>query len=485
MRIVSRPTALLVVLYSALALLAIGCAVNPVTGKRELSLIPESQEIQMGRDADREIVATMGLYPDEAVQAYVGGLGRKLAASSERPNLPWTFRVVDDPVVNAFALPGGFVYVTRGLMTHLNSEAELVAVLGHEVGHVTAKHGVAQASRAQIAQIGLGVGSLLKPGLDELAGIASQGIGLLFLKFGRDDERQADDIGFRYLVRSGYDPRPMAEVFDTLARVSAAQGGGRVPSWMSTHPAPENRRAWADGKIAASGIDPSRAVVGRDPYLDRVSGMTFGNDPRQGFFKGDTFHHPAFAFRIDFPPGWKTQNRTDAVDAGSPGQDAAVRLSMAAADSPQAALEAFLNQKGIQAGSSWQGDVHGLQAAAREFQTTSGQTKVDGVASFVKLDSRVFQIVGFATETGWRDQGSAIRASLASFQRLTDPKILAVRPWKVEIVTTKEAMTLQQFAAKYPGPAPVATVALVNHLDAAARVPAGTKLKRIVGEPLP
>ena len=146
-----RPGRTAAAILSILALFIGACAVNPVTGKKELSLVPESQEIQIGRESDQQVVAQMGLYKNEATQAYVSQLGKKLAAHSERPNLPWTFRVVDDPVVNAFALPGGFVYVTRGLMTHLNSEAELVSVLGHEIGHVTAKHGVNQMSKQQVA----------------------------------------------------------------------------------------------------------------------------------------------------------------------------------------------------------------------------------------------------------------------------------------------------------------------------------------------
>jgi len=217
------------------------CMTNPATGKKQISLVGEGQEVEIGRQADQQVVAQIGLYQDQKVQDYVSALGKKLAAASERPNLPWSFKVVDDPAVNAFALPGGFIYVTRGLMTHLQSEAELVAVMGHEIGHVTARHGADQMTKSQLANIGLGVGAILS-GHEELVGLASQGLGLLFLKYGRDDERQADDLGLRYLVHAGYDPRPMGDVFDTLERVSASEGGGKVPTWLSTHPAPGDRR---------------------------------------------------------------------------------------------------------------------------------------------------------------------------------------------------------------------------------------------------
>ena len=478
-----RPARALSAVILATALIA--CAINPVTHKSELSLISEDQEIEMGRQSDKEVVATMGLYDDPRAQAYVATLGKKLAAKSERPNLPWTFRVIDDPVVNAFAIPGGFVYVTRGLMTHLNSEAELAAVMGHEIGHVTAKHSVSQMSRAQLAQLGLGIGSVLDPRVGQAAGILSQGVGLLFLKFGRDDERQADDIGLRYMVNAGYDPRPMADVFDMLGRVSASQSGGRVPNWLSTHPAPEDRRAWAAAKIAALGIDPSKTTLGREPYLAVVDGMAFGQNPRQGYFKGDAFVHPELRFRIDFPAGWSKVNGADSVSAGNPDQNAIIRLRLAQAATPDAAADAYFREaQGVQANGAVRDDANGLHAVRREFAAPSAQTPVVGVARFVELDGKVYSIVGFGTDAGWRAQRGAITRSQASFQRLTDPAVLGVQPWRIAVVTTTQALTPEQFAAQYPGPAPAAELALINHLDASGRIPAGPA-KRIVGEKLP
>ncbi|PYQ59288.1 MAG: peptidase M48, partial [Acidobacteria bacterium] len=161
----------------AVALLAVwGCSTNPATGKPQLALISEQQEIQLGRDYDQQIQRLLGVYPDPRLQEYVDRIGQKLAAGSERPDLAWTFRVVDDPVVNAFALPGGHVYVTRGLMTHLTSEAQLAAVLGHEIGHVTARHSVTQMSKQRLAQIGVLAGALISP---TLAGVAAHGLDVL------------------------------------------------------------------------------------------------------------------------------------------------------------------------------------------------------------------------------------------------------------------------------------------------------------------
>ena len=188
------------------ALLA-GCARNPATGKNELMLVSESQEIAMGQQADSQVIASIGLYPDPALQSYVLDIGKKLAATSERPNLPWSFRVVDDPAVNAFAIPGGFVYVTRGLLTHVTNEAQLATVMGHEIGHVTARHTAHEMSREELANVGLVVGSIASSAIAKYAGLASQAMGLMFLKFSRENENTADALGVRYSSRAGYDSR--------------------------------------------------------------------------------------------------------------------------------------------------------------------------------------------------------------------------------------------------------------------------------------
>src|SRR6266550_4084593 len=201
MRQLARPRTL--VRSLCLALLA-ACATNPATGRRQVMLVSEAQEIEMGREADREVGSSIGLYPADGVQAYVAGLGRALAAGSERPSLPWSFHVVDDASVNAFALPGGFVYVTRGLMTHLDSEAELASVMGHEIGHVTARHAASQITKSQLATLGLVAGMIVRPELARFGELAQAGMSLLFLKFDRNAERQADDLGLRYMTRQAY-----------------------------------------------------------------------------------------------------------------------------------------------------------------------------------------------------------------------------------------------------------------------------------------
>jgi predicted Zn-dependent protease len=468
----------------ALAWIAAGCATNPATGQKQFSLISEGQEIQMGLENDTAVVNSMGLDPDSARQRYVRDLGMRLARVSERPNLPWTFRVIDDPVVNAFAIPGGHIYVTRGIMAHLNNEAELASVIGHEIGHVTARHSVTQMSQQQLAQLGLVVGVALKPGLARYAGIAVQGLQLLFLKYSRDDESQADQLGLRYMRRGGYDVNRMPDVFTLLDRVSQASGGGRVPDWLSTHPNPVNRRGAIEHAIAALPPDSLGKVVNRDGYLRQVDGMVFGENPRDGYFHGSEFLQPDLRIRFTFPAGWTTQNQRQAVLAVSPQQDAMEQLSLSDQTTPDAAAQAFFSQQGVR-GAPGRGSIHGFTAAGGAFSAlTQDSTLLSGRVVFVSCDGRVYQLLAYAPQARWAAYADAANGSLGSFDRLTDPAILNVQAWRVQVVTLTQSATVAEFAQRYPGPVPVATTALVNNVDPDSRMGAGL-VKRIVGQPLP
>jgi predicted Zn-dependent protease len=475
---------------AALALLALtasSCSTNPATGKKQIAFIGEEQEISMGREADQQIVQSLGLYDDQSAQAYVSRLGKELAAKSERPNLPWTFRVVDDPVVNAFALPGGFIYVTRGLMTHLTSEAELASVIGHEIGHVTGRHSVEQMSKAQLAQIGLIAGMVLKPELAQFGDLAQTGLGLLFLKYGRDDEREADDLGLRYMAREQFDPREMVGVFEVLKRVSEAEGNGRIPGWMSTHPTPENRIGRISEQVAK--LDPAsyaNARVNRESYLRELDGMPFGQNPREGYFVGNRFIQPELGFEIRFPQGWKTSNQKASVGAMSPREDAVVVLTLSDQRSPQAAAQQFFSQQGIVQGQSLRADLGGLPAVANVFGVQRGQAgDLQGVVAFVEHQDKVYQVLGYTLADRWGSYSNALSSALATFERVTDRRLLDVQPSRLDVVSIPSAMTLEEFNRRYPSTVDLRTIAIINQADTNTRFSAGTELKRIVGGELP
>ncbi|MFQ5766723.1 MAG: M48 family metalloprotease [Acidobacteriota bacterium] len=344
-----------------LSLCLTACAVNPATGRRQLSLIGQQEEISMGQDADRHLAASLGLVKNRPLNDTVRRVGQTLAAHSERPGLPWTFRVVDDPVVNAFALPGGFIYVTRGILAHLASEAELAGVLGHEIGHVTSRHSVHQLSKARLAGVGLGLGRIFKPGLKKYDDLTQMGMGLLFLKYGRDDERQADDLGLKYMVRAGYSPASMVAVFKMLDQVSAS-GGGSTPAWLSTHPSPGDRLNRIQAEVAALKVKPDQGRTGGPEYLSLLDGLVYGENPRHGFFRGDTFYQPEMKFVFQFPSGWKHANQPGRVVAAAPAGGAQVEITLSKEPTPATAAAGFFASGKIRRGAAWKSRIHGRPA---------------------------------------------------------------------------------------------------------------------------
>jgi predicted Zn-dependent protease len=464
-------------LPAAMAAVLVTCATNPVTGRREFSLISESQEISMGQEAAKEVSAMIPPVADNALQQYVSGLGMQLARNSERPNLPWSFAVIDDPQVNAFALPGGPIFITRGILSHMNSEAQLVSVLGHEIGHITAKHSVQQMSQAQLAQIGLIAAVIVKPGLAQFGDLASQGLGLLFLKFGRDDETQADDLGFRYMTTANYSPTEMAEMFRTLERLGGG-GEGRVPEWLSTHPDPGNRVQKTLDRTAATTL-PANLKVERDAFLQRTEGLVFGPNPREGFFRQTQFLHPDLKFQLDFPSGWQTQNQATAVAAISPQQDALVVLALAGTAAPNQALSEFMNQQGVQNQGASSSSINGLPAATGTFTAQTQDGVLAGNVAFVSLDGRTFRLLAYTPQQRFGAYRGVFSQSLGSFRRLTDPAALNVQPVRVHLVRLPRAMTITEFHQAYPSTIPIAQVALINGVQESTTLPAGTLVKRV------
>jgi predicted Zn-dependent protease len=466
---------------TGLAGLAGSCATNPVSGKKQFVLMSEAQEIALGREADKDVVESIGLYPDEALQRYIQDLGAPLAAASERPQLPWTFRVVDDPSVNAFAIPGGFIYVTRGIMAHLNSEAELVAVLGHEIGHVTARHGVSQMSKQLAASAALTIATIASEKVARFGGLAQIGLGLIFLKYSRSDESQADALGFKYMLGGGYDPREMADVFRTLEGVTNEAGGGRLPQWLASHPHPENRETWATRAAASLDRDLSGLTVNRATYLQRLEGLMFGENPREGFFEGTLFRHPDLAFRIAFPPRWKTSNEKRAVGAVSPEEDALVVLELSSARTARAAAREFFSQEGVEQGEPWRRDIGGFPAVSSTFRVADEEGTLEGIVAFVEYNGKVYQLAGYASEATWSARSRVVSQSIGSFARETDPAALDVQPKRLSLVQLRQPATLDALVRAYPSTVSPAVVALINGFAPSGEVPAGEFFKRVVG----
>jgi len=458
----------------------VACATNPVTGKRELSLISEAQEIQMGREASQADLKRVGETASPDAQALVRTIGKQIAANSERPALPWEFHLLDDAAVNAFAYPGGFIFVTRGLMTHLNSEAELAQVIGHEVGHVTAKHSVSSMSKQQVTQIGLVAGSVLSDRVARYGNVLGTGAGLLFLKFGRDDEIQADELGFRYALAQRYDVREAEKVFSTLARLSG-EGGARVPEWASTHPDPGNRAQLAHQKAAALPADAlANTKVNRNEFLRMLDGMMFGDNPRLGYFRGTRFLHPDLRFEVTMPTGWKSVNLPEAVVSQSDDETAQLQL-MLGQGSPAQVLQQFLGQEGITVTQRGQTTINGLPAVTAAFDGQTEGGVIKGLTVALQYDNATYLMVGLMTEAGAQKHSGVINGTMRSFRALTDASLINVKGATVQLVTLPDAMTGQAFTQRYPSSVPADEIYIINGIQAGTNLPRGLVMKRVVG----
>jgi predicted Zn-dependent protease len=308
----------------ALGLFGLACATNPVTGKKEISLVSESQEAEVGKQALAATEAEFGYYDDATWNSKVSYDRSEARVGLAPAGLPWQFHVIDDPTVNAFAAPGGYIFITRGILAHLNSEAQLAGVLGHEIGHVTARHYAAQASNQTLAGLGLGVASILSPTVARVRLDRPAGTRDLFLKYGRDQESQADQLGVDYSVKGGWDAREMPGTYHTLARIGAASGS-TIPTYLSTHPDPAAREA-TTRQLAAQAVGSRTDLkVVRDGYIRSLEGLVYGEDPRDGYFEGDRFYHPRMALQMDFPRAGSTRTPPDrdGGDRGPAQRDAA------------------------------------------------------------------------------------------------------------------------------------------------------------------
>ena len=462
--------------FALVPLLLAGCATNPVTGKSEISLVSEAQEIQMGQQGAEEAKAAYGVVDDPALQKYVSSIGLEIAKGTERPDLPWAFYVIDDASVNAFALPGGPVFITRGILGAMNSEGELASVLGHEIGHITARHSAQQMSQQQLAALGLGLGSVFSSRIADLSGVIGQGLQLLFLKYGRDDESQADALGFRYMMQENYDPRQMAAMFRTLDRETPDEG--RLPAWLATHPDPGNRYQTAMRRVDSLNRDVSGMQVNQAAFLGHVNGLVYGENPREGFFKDGRFYHPDLKFQFQVPNGWQVQNTKQAVIAVSAQQDAMIQLT-AGQGAPTAALQKFLGQQGIQAGQVSSAAINGLPAASGYFQAQTESGALAGLVSYISYGGNTYQLLTYTAPTQLDAYNATFQQVIGSFAPLTDPAILGVKPRKVEIVKLPSRMTLAEFYSRYPSSIPVEEVAIINGVETGSTLAAGTEVKRV------
>ena len=455
--------------------------VNPVTGKTERTVMDEPTEIAEGAKAHKEVLEEYGAYDNPKLQAYVNDLGQRLASQSHRANLTWTFTVLDSKEINAFALPGGYVYVTRGIMAYLDSEADLAGVMGHEIGHVTARHGAQRATRQQTAGIGVLAATVLGAvlevggvsGATNMASQMSQSAAAGYIaSYSRDQESQADELGAEYLSRNRYDPQNMVDVIQVLksqeqfaADLAKAEGRpvASASNWLASHPANDKRladiKAFAAKYKAQAG---SYVDDGRARYLQAIDGMTFGDSREQGVTRGRNFYHEGLGIALTAPEGWQIENAPEAIALVNGAGDAGLIVRLVPAKAGKTHDEVIRNVFKPSDGRTEKRTLHGLSATHFDgtVRDQQGQSRTVSLTLVTGPGERNYLLQYVGKDAAARDRASAgIREAESSFRALTAADRTTARPWSVQTVPYPRG-GFSELAKSSPLPAARAEAAL-------------------------
>jgi predicted Zn-dependent protease len=457
----------------------VSCAVNPVSGKHELMLLSEADEVKLGHQTDAEVIKEYGVFEDAKLTAYLNDFCQRLGKVSHRPQLSYRFKIVDASVVNAFAVPGGYVYFSRGILATLNDEAELAGVMGHEIGHIAARHSAKQYSKAQLAQLGLGVGTIL---IDSpiLSGLAQLGAGMLFLRFSRDNEREADDLGIEYASKTGYDATQLASFFETLERMNPGSDQSGLPGWFSTHPSPQDRVQVVRmrAKEWQQKLNLKDLKINRDSYLRKIDGLMFGDDPRQGYIEENVFYHPNLRFQFPVPVKWKINNKPSQVQMVSEGQDAFILLSAKSVSSSTEAASEFITETGASVIRSDAIQVNGLPSQRVISEVRTQKAVYQLMSYFIEKEKNVFVFHGLTSIERFQNYGPLFENTMRQFRELSDPKRIHVKPDHIRIRSAKATDTLENVLRSFGVPTEKLTeMALLNGKNLDQVIPANTLIK--------
>lgn len=473
--------------YISLAVFFSSCSRNPVTGKREISLMSENQELALGKDSDGGIVSSFGLYQNPEIQNFINTKGKEMAAISHRSHLDFEFKVLDSPVVNAFAVPGGYVYFTRGILAHFNNEAEFAGVLGHEIGHVTARHSVKQYSKQMLLQGIFMGGVVLSQEFRKYAEVAGQGMGLLFLKFSRDHESESDRLGVEYSTKVGYDSYNMANFFSTLKRLS---GGSSIPEFMSTHPDPVDRNA----KVAdLSGewqsklnLERDQLVTRRNEYLRMIDGLVYGEDPRQGYVENQMFFHPELKFSFSIPTSWQLNNQPTQVVMAPQDGNAMMLMTLASGTSLDQARTEVIQANQLNVIETANANVNGLKAI--KMTSDQAQAAANGQAAevirilsyLIEYEGKIYVFHGMSKKLDFNKYFGEMQNTMKSFNKLTDPSKLNKKPESIKIHTVTRDQTLGQALQDTNMPTERhEEIAILNGMELSSRLSSGQLIKII------
>lgn len=483
-------------LFVVLVFATSSCVVqqNPVSGNKRAFAYSWNQEVEIGTEVDKEISAQYGLYEDAGLESYVTNLGEVLLEKSHMrregtpeqfKNTEFTFRVLNSPVVNAFALPGGYVYVTRGLLAHLNNEAQLAVVLGHEIGHVAGRHASQRALSQTIGQVAVIGGSILGQELlglpgESLMNLSGQAAQLLFLSYSREHERESDALGVEYSAMSGYDAAEGAEFFTSLKRISE-KAGQTIPSLLSSHPDPGERESniprmaneWEERGY-------EQTITDREEYLERIDGIIYGENPREGFVNNGVYVHPDLEFQFPVPTGWQVINQPSQVVAVSPEEDAVIIFRIDGNSSTaKASVDEFTSQEGMTINEQSNTQSSGEWPAYYADVTVQDEQQNIGLLVYaVELDGRVYRFINYTSEGKYDTIRPQFENTSANFDKLTDPELLQINPVRLQTETVNRTDQFRNFLpSNLPMDIDPEEIAIVNQVSLDDEIQSGTIIK--------
>lgn len=464
-----------------------GCAQSPATGRTFLGTGSIEDDVKTGQQEHAKLVKSFGgVYEDRKLQSYVEKVGKKLAETSEAPNLPYTFTIANSPIVNAFALPGGPVTITRGLLALCNSEAEMAGVLGHEIGHITARHTAERQGQSMLAQ--LGVAALaVATGSNQLASLAGQGAQAWLLSYSRSQESEADALGARYLERTNYDVDKMVTFLDALHDYSVVEGRmaglpeGQVDEFnmMATHPRTVDRVR--DAMKIAAVAQQSNPLINREIYLNEINGLMFGDDPKEGTIQGRRFAHRDMRLEFIVPEGFRLTNSDKNVTAR---HSSGASIVFDVASNRYGEPMAYLTQgwaRGASLSNLRSLMVNGMDAAAASTRGRVGNTNVSvDLVALRKDNDEVYRLL-FLTPLG---QAAALeedyRQMLNSFRRLSTAEAASLKPLRLIITYVRKGETPDSLSREMPfGSFNDDWFRLLNQLPDRATLSAGQVVKMV------
>ena len=470
-------TSRLVIIGLTYLLLIISCARNPVTGKKEFMLMSVNQEKALGASYDPQVVSQFGIYDDAKLQSFITEKGKAMAAIGHRPELDFQFKVVDSPVVNAFAVPGGYVYFTRGIMAHFNNEAEFAGVLGHEIGHVTARHSARQYSQQMLAQLGFIVGMVASEDFRQYSDLASAGLQLMFMKFSRNHESQSDKLGVEYSTKVGYDAHEMANFFNTIKRIQV-QAGASVPTLLSTHPDPGDRYQRVHQLAAKEQAGRSNLKVNRESYLRMIDGIIYGEDPKQGYVENGVFYHPELKFQFPVPNGWQVVNTPAQVQMAPKNGKALIVFTLSGEKTLAAAERASIQADQLQVLSSRNVSVNGNNAV----ETVANlNEKVSLLMYHIQYGGNIYKFSGLAAKADFRGYQNNFNAVFKKFDSLTDPSKINRKPERIRIKEVSKTSNFTEVMRGFNMPSNrIDELAILNGMKSNQQVKKGTLVKVIL-----